>query len=193
MAGLTLTKGSNLSLSKTDPGLNKVLVGLGWDPRTTTGDAFDLDASALLVGANGKVRSSADFIFYNQPSAVDGSVKHQGDNRSGVGEGDDETIAVELSAVAPDVERIVFVVSIDQADERRQNFGQVRSAYCRVVNQESDTEVVLYDLSEDAAPETCMIFSELYRHNGEWKFKAVGQGYASGLAGVATDFGVQLG
>ncbi|MCR1161660.1 TerD family protein [Paenarthrobacter sp. UW852] len=193
MAGLTLTKGSNLSLSKTDPGLNKVLVGLGWDPRTTTGDAFDLDASALLVGANGQVRSSADFIFYNQPSAVDGSVKHQGDNRSGVGEGDDETIAVELSAVAPDVERIVFVVSIDQADERRQNFGQVRSAYCRVVNQESDTEVVRYDLSEDAAPETCMIFSELYRHNGEWKFKAVGQGYASGLAGVATDFGVQLG
>ena len=193
MAGLTLTKGSNLSLTKADPGLNKVLVGLGWDPRTTTGDAFDLDASALLLGADGKVRSAADFIFYNQPAAPDGSVVHQGDNRSGEGDGDDEVVAVELSAVGADVERIVFVVSIDQADTRRQNFGQVRSAYCRVVNQESDAEVVRFDLSEDAAPETCMIFSELYRHNGEWKFKAVGQGYATGLAGVAADFGVQLG
>lgn len=192
MAGLTLTKGSNLSLTKSDPSLTKVHVGLGWDPRTTTGDAFDLDASALLLGADGKVRSSADFIFYNQPAAADGSVVHKGDNRSGEGSGDDEVINVDLAALAADVARIVFVVSIDQADTRRQNFGQVRSAYCRVVNQESDAEVVRYDLSEDAAPETCMIFSELYRHNGEWKFKAVGQGYASGLAGVAADFGVQL-
>jgi tellurium resistance protein TerD len=192
MAGLTLTKGSNLSLTKSDPGLSKVHVGLGWDPRTTTGDAFDLDASALLLGSDGKVRSSADFIFYNQPSTADGAVIHKGDNRSGEGAGDDEAIAVDLSTVAEDIARIVFVVSIDQADARRQNFGQVRSAYCRVVNQETDAEVVRYDLSEDAAPETCMIFSELYRHNGEWKFKAVGQGYASGLAGVAADFGVQL-
>lgn len=192
MAGLTLTKGNNLSLTKSDPGLDKVHIGLGWDPRTTTGDAFDLDASALLLGADGKVRSSADFIFYNQPSAADGSVVHKGDNRSGEGDGDDESIAVHLSNLASDIARIVFVVSIDQADARRQNFGQVRSAYCRVVNQETDSEVVRYDLSEDAAPETCMIFSELYRHNGEWKFKAVGQGYASGLAGVAADFGVQL-
>lgn len=193
MAGLTLTKGSNLSLTKSDPGLDKVHIGLGWDPRTTTGDAFDLDASALLLGADGKVRSSADFIFYNQPSSADGSVVHKGDNRSGEGDGDDESIAVNLSNLATDIARIVFVVSIDQADARRQNFGQVRSAYCRVVNQETDSEVVRYDLSEDAAPETCMIFSEMYRHNGEWKFKAVGQGYASGLAGVAADFGVHLG
>lgn len=193
MAGLTLTKGNNLSLTKSDPGLNKVHIGLGWDPRTTTGDAFDLDASALLIGADGKVRSPADFIFYNQPSTADGAVVHKGDNRSGEGDGDDEAIAVDLSALAADISRIVFVVSIDQAETRRQNFGQVRSAYCRVVNQETDAEVVRYDLSEDAAPETCMIFSELYRHNGEWKFKAVGQGYASGLAGVAADFGVQLG
>lgn len=192
MAGLTLTKGNNLSLTKSDPGLNKVHIGLGWDPRTTTGDAFDLDASALLVGADGKVRSGADFIFYNQPATADGSVVHKGDNRSGEGDGDDEAIAVDLSALAADISRIVFVVSIDQAETRRQNFGQVRSAYCRVVNQETDSEIVRYDLSEDAAPETCMIFSELYRHNGEWKFKAVGQGYASGLAGVASDFGVQL-
>jgi tellurium resistance protein TerD len=192
MAGLTLAKGSNLSLTKSDPGLSKVHVGLGWEPRTTTGDAFDLDASVLLLGSDGKVRSSADFIFYNQPSTADGAVIHKGDNRSGEGDGDDEAIAVDLSTLAADIARIVFVVSIDQADARRQNFGQVRSAYCRVVNEETDAEVVRYDLSEDAAPETCMIFSELYRHNGEWKFKAVGQGYASGLAGVAADFGVQL-
>lgn len=193
MAGLTLTKGNNLSLTKTDPGLQKVIVGLGWDPRTTTGDEFDLDASVLLVGADEKVRSSADFIFYNQPSSANGSVVHKGDNRSGAGAGDDEQIAVDLGAVEADVVRIVVVVSIDQAETRRQNFGQVRNAYCRIVNEETDTEVVRYDLSEDAAPETCMIFSELYRNNGEWKFKAVGQGYASGLAGVAQDFGVQLG
>ncbi|AMM34265.1 chemical-damaging agent resistance protein C [Sinomonas atrocyanea] len=193
MAGLTLSKGGNLSLTKTDPGLTKAIVGLGWDPRTTTGDAFDLDASALLVGANGKVRSDADFIFYNQKQTPDGSVTHLGDNRTGEGEGDDEQIQVELTKVAADVERIVVVVSIDQAKSRRQNFGMVRSAYCRIVNEGTNAEVVRYDLSEDAASETCMIFAELYRNAGEWKFKAVGQGYASGLAGVATDFGVNLG
>ncbi|MCG2620707.1 TerD family protein [Arthrobacter sp. I2-34] len=193
MAGLTLDKGSNLSLTKTDPGLQKAVVGLGWDPRTTTGEAFDLDASALLLGANGKVRSSADFIFYNQRAAADGSVVHEGDNRTGEGGGDDETILVDLSAVAADVERVVFVVSIDQAEARGQNFGQVRGAYCRVVNQATEQEIVRFDLSEDAAPETAMIFSEIYRHSGEWKFRAVGQGYATGLAGIATDFGVQLG
>jgi tellurium resistance protein TerD len=193
MAGLTLTKGGNLSLTKTDPGLTKAIVGLGWDPRTTTGDAFDLDASALLVGASGKVRSDADFIFYNQKQSPDGAVTHLGDNRTGEGEGDDEQIQVDLTKVAADVERIVVVVSIDQAEGRRQNFGMVRSAYCRIVNEGTDAEVVRYDLSEDAASETCMIFAELYRNAGEWKFKAVGQGYASGLAGVATDFGVNLG
>lgn len=193
MAGLTLSKGGNLSLTKTDPGLQKAVVGLGWDPRTTTGEAFDLDASALLLGANGKVRSDADFIFYNQPSTPDGSVAHQGDNRTGDGGGDDEIIAVDLAAVPADVERIVIAVSIDQADVRRQNFGQVRAAYCRVLNAATEQEVVRFDLSEDAASETAMIFSELYRHNGEWKFRAVAQGYATGLAGIATDFGIQLG
>lgn len=193
MAGLTLSKGGNLSLTKTDPGLQKAVVGLGWDPRTTTGEAFDLDASALLLGANGKVRSDADFIFYNQPSTPDGSVAHQGDNRTGEGSGDDEVIAVDLAAVPADVERIIIAVSIDQADVRRQNFGQVRSAYCRVLNAATEQEVVRFDLSEDAASETAMIFSELYRHNGEWKFRAVAQGYATGLAGIATDFGIQLG
>ncbi|UWX97778.1 TerD family protein [Arthrobacter zhaoxinii] len=193
MAGLTLTKGNNLSLTKTDPGLQKAVVGLGWDPRTTTGEPFDLDASALIIAPNGKVRSSDDFIFYNQPAAKDGSVTHLGDNRSGAGEGDDEQILIDLSQMADDVDRVVIVVSIDQADVRNQNFGQVRGAYCRVINQDNDSEIVRFDLSEDAAPETSMIFAEVYRNNGEWKFKAVGQGYATGLAGIATDFGVQLG
>ena len=193
MAGLTLAKGNNLSLTKTDPGLAQALVGLGWDPRTTTGEAFDLDASALLLGSNGKVRSGDDFIFYNQPSAKDGSVVHKGDNRSGDGAGDDEQIAIDLTKIAADVDRVVIVVSIDKAEERRQNFGQVRGAYCRVVNASNDTEIVRFDLSEDAAPETSMLFAEIYRNGTEWKFKAVGQGYATGLAGIATDFGVPLG
>ena len=192
MAGLTLEKGNNLSLTKTSPGLTVATVGLGWDPRTTSGEAFDLDASALLIGADGKVRSSADFIFYNQPASADGSVKHLGDNRTGDGEGDDEQISVDLNAVGADVERVVIAVSIDKADERRQNFGQVRGAYCRIVDQDG-TEIVRFDLSEDAAPETAMLFSELYRNGSEWKFKAVGQGYTTGLAGIAGDFGVPLG
>jgi tellurium resistance protein TerD len=192
LSSLTLTKGNNLSLTKADPGLERALIGLGWDPRTTSGEAFDLDASGLLVGADGKVRSQDDFIFYNQLQAKDGSVVHQGDNRSGVGEGDDEQILIDLSLIAADVDRVVIVVSIDQADARGQNFGQVRGAYCRVLNQDTDQEVVRYDLSEDAAPETSMIFAEIYRNRAEWKFRAVGQGYATGLHGIATDFGISL-
>lgn len=192
MASLTLSKGSNLSLTKADPGLQLAMVGLGWDPRTTAGDQFDLDASALLIGANGKVRSNDDFIFYNQLASKDGSVVHQGDNRTGVGDGDDEQILINLTTVSPDIERVIIVVSIDQAEARRQNFGQVRDAYCRVINEENQQEVVRYDLSEDAASETTMVFCEIYRHNGEWKFRAVGQGYASGLYGIATDYGIIL-
>lgn len=192
MASLTLTKGSNLSLSKADPQLRRAMIGLGWDPRTTAGEQFDLDASALLLTAAGKVRSNDDFIFYNQLSSSDGSVIHQGDNRTGEGEGDDEQILIDLTAVSPEIEKIVIVVSIDQAESRRQNFGQVRDAFCRVVNEDTDNEIVRYDLTEDAAAETCMIFSELYRHNGDWKFRAVGQGYATGLHGIASDFGIVL-
>lgn len=192
MATLTLGKGSNLSLSKADPALRKAMVGLGWDPRTTAGEQFDLDASALLVSRTGKVRSNNDFIFYNQLASADNSVVHQGDNRTGEGEGDDEQILIDLASVSYDIEKIVIVVSIDQAETRRQNFGQVRDAFCRVVNLDTDNEIVRYDLSEDAAAETCMIFAEIYRHNGEWKFRAVGQGYASGLRGIATDFGIVL-
>jgi tellurium resistance protein TerD len=192
LASLTLTKGSNLSLSKADPQLRKAMIGLGWDPRTTAGEQFDLDASALLLTAAGKVRSNDDFIFYNQLQSADGSVVHQGDNRTGEGEGDDEQILIDLAAVSPEIEKIVIVVSIDQAEARRQNFGQVRDAFCRVVNEDTDNEIVRYDLTEDAAAETCMIFSEIYRHNGDWKFRAVGQGYATGLRGIASDFGIAL-
>jgi tellurium resistance protein TerD len=192
MAVLTLSKGSNLSLSKADPQLRRAMIGLGWDPRTTAGEQFDLDASALLVTAAGRVRSNADFIFYNQLSTADGSVIHQGDNRTGEGEGDDEQILIDLSLVPAEIDKIVIVVSIDQAEARRQNFGQVRDAFCRVVNEDTSNEIVRYDLTEDAAAETCMIFSELYRHNGDWKFRAVGQGYATGLRGIASDFGISL-
>ncbi|WP_147305289.1 TerD family protein [Subtercola boreus] len=191
MAGLSLSKGTNLSLTKTSPGLTIATVGLGWDPRTTAGEQFDLDASAMLVAANGKIRSSDDFIFYNQMSTPDGSVVHQGDNRTGEGDGDDEQIVIDLAAVAPDVERIIIAVSIHDADNRRQNFGQVRSAFCRVLDQDLE-EIVRYDLTEDAARETAMLFAEIYRNNGEWKFRAVGQGYETGLAGIAKDFGVPL-
>lgn len=192
MASLSLSKGSNLSLTKADPGLQMAMIGLGWDPRTTSGHQFDLDASAILIGKNGKVRNNDDFIFYNQLESKDGSVVHQGDNRTGEGDGDDEQILINLNAVSADIERIVIVVSIDQAEARSQNFGQVRDAFCRVVNQASETEIVRYDLSEDAAAETTMIFSEIYRNGAEWKFRAVGQGYASGLHGIATDFGIVL-
>ncbi|MGH8329401.1 MAG: TerD family protein, partial [Pseudomonas sp.] len=142
---LTLQKGGNLSLSKTDPNLTKILVGLGWDPRATDGAEFDLDASALLLGANGKVRSEADFVFYNQLKSVDGSVEHAGDNRTGAGDGDDEVVKVDLSRVPADVDKIVFIVTIHDADGRKQNFGQVGGSFIRVVNEVSGAEVVRYD------------------------------------------------
>lgn len=192
MAGLSLSKGSNLSLTKADPGMRKAIVGLGWNPRTTSGEAFDLDASALLLTRDGKVRSQDDFIFYNQLATKDRSVVHQGDNRTGEGDGDDEKILLDLGVIAEDIARVVIVVTIDQGETRRQNFGQVRDAFCRVVNEETSQEIVRYDLTEDAASETAMIFAEVYRNGAEWKFRAVGQGYTSGLRGIATDFGVTL-
>jgi tellurium resistance protein TerD len=191
--GVSLSKGGNVSLSKAAPNLTAVSVGLGWDVRATTGSDFDLDASALLVGANGKVLSDAHFVFFNNLKSPDGSVEHTGDNLTGEGEGDDETINVDLSAVTPQVERVVFPVSIYDAVNRGQSFGQVRNAYIRVVNRADGSELARYDLSEDASTETAMVFGELYRYNAEWKFRAIGQGYASGLHGIAQDFGVNVG
>ena len=190
--GVTLAKGGNVSLSKEAPGLTAVTVGLGWDVRTTTGADHDLDASALLCGGSGKVVSDLHFVFYNNLNSPDGSVQHTGDNLTGEGEGDDESINVNLAAVPVEVAKIVFPVSIHDAQARGQSFGQVRNAFIRVVNQANGVEHARYDLSEDASTETAMVFGELYRHGGEWKFRAVGQGYASGLAGIAKDYGVNV-
>jgi tellurium resistance protein TerD len=160
--------------------------------RTTTGADYDLDASALLLNASGKVISDQHFVFYNNLRSPDGSVEHTGDNLTGEGEGDDESIKVNLATVPAEIDKIVFPVSIHDADTRGQSFGQVRNAFIRVVNQANSQEIARYDLSEDASSETAMVFGELYRHGGEWKFRAVGQGYASGLRGIATDFGVNV-
>ncbi|TKA11175.1 TerD family protein [Actinacidiphila oryziradicis] len=190
--GVTLSKGGNVSLSKEAPGLTAVVVGLGWDVRTTTGADYDLDASALLCGADGKVLSDQHFVFFNNLASPDRSVEHSGDNLTGGGDGDDEQIKVNLAAVAAQVERIAFPVSIYDAEKRGQSFGQVRNAFIRIVNQADNRELARYDLTEDASTETAMIFGELYRHGTEWKFRAIGQGYASGLAGIATDYGVHV-
>jgi tellurium resistance protein TerD len=190
---VSLSKGGNVSLSKEAPGLQAVLVGLGWDVRTTTGADFDLDASALMVGTTGKILSDSHFIFFNNLTSPDGSVEHTGDNLTGEGEGDDEAIKVNLVGVPAEVDKIVVTVSIYDAEARQQSFGQVRNAFIRVVNQADNRELTRYDLSEDASTETAMIFGELYRNGAEWKFRAVGQGYSTGLAGIARDFGVNVG
>ncbi|MFJ7998194.1 TerD family protein [Streptomyces sp. NPDC096310] len=190
--GVSLAKGGNVSLSKEAPGLTAVLVALGWDVRTTTGADHDLDASALLCDGSGKVVSDQHFVFYNNLKSPDGSVEHTGDNLTGEGDGDDETVKVDLSAVPASISKIVFPVSIHDAESRGQSFGQVRNAYIRVVNQAGGAELARYDLSEDASTETAMVFGELYRNGAEWKFRAIGQGYASGLAGIASDYGVNV-
>ncbi|WP_439030773.1 TerD family protein [Gordonia terrae] len=190
--GVSLSKGGNVSLSKEAPGLTAVSVGLGWDIRTTTGTDFDLDASAIALGTDKKVVSDQHFIFFNNLRSPDGSIEHTGDNLTGEGEGDDEVIKVDLAGVPPNIDSIVFPVSIYDADARSQSFGQVRNAFIRVVNQAGGAEIARYDLSEDASTETAMVFGELYRNGAEWKFRAVGQGYASGLAGIARDFGVNV-
>ncbi|MFT4083249.1 MAG: TerD family protein [Nocardioides sp.] len=191
---VSLTKGGNVSLTKEagPGGLNAVTVGLGWDVRTTTGADFDLDSSALAVTEAGSVLSDKHFVFYGNLVSADGSIEHSGDNLTGAGEGDDEQIKVNLAAVPAEIDKIVVAASIYDADARGQSFGQVRNAFIRVVNQADGAELARYDLSEDASTETAMIFGELYRHGGEWKFRAVGQGYASGLAGIAKDYGVNV-
>ena len=188
--GVSLSKGGNVSLSKTDPDMKNVLIGLGWDVRTTDGQDYDLDASVFLLAENGKVRNDLDFIFYNNLRSADGSVEHTGDNRTGKGDGDDESIKIKLDKIPADVAKLVFVVTIHDATVRRQNFGQVEGAFIRLVNDDTQIEVTRYDLTEDASTETAMLFGELYRHNGEWKFRAVGQGYAGGLASVCAQYGI---
>ena len=189
---ISLNKGANLSLTKTDPTLSNLVVGLGWDVRPTDGQAFDLDASAFMLKNDGKVRTDSDFIFYNQLRSSCGSVEHTGDNLTGQGDGDDESLILQLHKIPLDIERVAVAVTIHDAEVRKQNFGQVSNAFMRVVNKDTGTEIARYDLTEDASIETAMIFGEIYRHNGEWKFKAVGQGYAGGLAPLARNFGINI-
>jgi tellurium resistance protein TerD len=187
---VSLTKGANVNLSKEAPGLKSVRVGLGWDTRVTDGTEFDLDCSVFVLGENGRVRNDQDFIYFNNLSGAGGAVVHQGDNLTGEGEGDDEVVVVSLSLLPQDVARVTFAVTIYDADSRRQNFGMVSNAFIRVANSDGGTEIARYDLSEDASTETAMIFGELYRHSGEWKFKAIGQGFAGGLGPLARSMGV---
>jgi tellurium resistance protein TerD len=190
---VSLSKGGNVSLSKEAPGLSEVTVGLGWDARVTDGQEFDLDASVFVVGENGKVLDDASFIFYNNRKSADGAIEHLGDNRSGAGDGDDEQVAVKLTGLAAAVKKLVFAVTIHDAETRKQSFGQVSNAYIRVLNKADGKELARYDLSEDASTETAMIFGELYRAGEEFKFKAIGQGFAGGLKPLAEAHGVSIG
>lgn len=200
---ISLNKGGNINLTKEVPSLTKIGVGLGWDARSTSGADFDLDASAFLLTASGRVRSDDDFIFYKQLESTCKSVKHTGDNRTGAGDGDDETLLVDLTKVPSNVERIVFTVTIYDHASRRQNFGMVRDAFIRIYDENQTVvdplsgqnvpkEIARFDLSEEALNVTAMIFAEIYRYNGEWKFKAVGQGFDNGLAELARNFGVDI-
>lgn len=189
---INLQKGGNVNLSKEAPGIKQMTIGLGWNPRTTDGQAFDLDAIAFLLGENEKVRLDTDFIFFNNKASACGSVTHTGDNTTGEGDGDDEQMIFDTTKVPADVQKVVFCVTIYQGSERNQNFGQVGGAFIRVLNNADQKEVARYDLSEDSSTETAMIFGELYKNNGEWKFRAVGQGFKGGLGPLASSFGVNV-
>lgn len=189
---VSLNKGGNVSLSKEAPGIKNLLVGLGWDARATDGADFDLDASCFMLTENGKVPGDDSFIFYNNLKSSCGSIEHAGDNRTGAGEGDDEVLYIALEKVPSKMTKLVFTVTIHDADARRQNFGMVSTAFIRVVDRDTNKEIARYDLSEDASTNTALIFGEVYRHNNEWKFKAVGQGFDGGLGPLAKNFGVNI-
>ena len=190
---ISLTKGQSVSLSKTDPSLKNILVGLGWDARSTDGQDFDLDASVFMATENAKVPSDSYFIFYNQLVSPCGGVEHTGDNLTGDGDGDDESVIVRLDKVESNIKSLFITVTIHDAEARRQNFGQVSNAFVRIVNNDTGDEIVRFDLSEDYSTETAMVFGEIYRHNGEWKFRAIGQGYAGGLYALCKQYGVNVG
>ncbi len=188
---INLSKGQKVSLTKENPGLKKIMVGLGWDVNAfDSGADFDLDASAFLTGANGKCLTDQEFIFYGNLEHQSGAVVHLGDNRTGAGEGDDEQIEVDLSLVPANIERIAFTVTIYDADKRRQNFGQVSNSYCRIVDEATGEEIVHFDLGEDFSIETALVVGELYKHNGEWKFNAIGSGFQGGLAALCAHYGI---
>lgn len=188
---VNLSKGQKVDLTKTNPGLTKIMVGLGWDVNKYDGGSeFDLDAAAFLLGADGRAASEADFVFYNNKEHASGSVTHMGDNKTGEGDGDDEVINIDLNAVPANIDKIDFTVTIFEADERNQNFGQVNNAYIRILNQENGEELIHFDLGEDFSIETAVVVAELYRHNGEWKFNAIGSGFSGGLAALCRNFGL---
>ncbi|GAB3368343.1 TerD family protein [Massilia agri] len=189
---ISLQKGGNVNLSKEAPGLVNLKVGLGWDTRATDGAAFDLDGAVFLLNSSGKVRSDSDFIFYNNLKSSDGSVVHSGDNTTGAGEGDDETVSIDLSKVPADVDKVVLAVTIHDAEARRQNFGMVGKAFIRCVNAANSSEIARYDLSEDSSTEAAMIFGEVYRNGADWKFRAIGQGFNGGLGPLARNYGVNV-
>ena len=187
---ISLQKGGNVNLSKEAPGISKMIIGLGWDARATDGAAFDIDGSVFLLKADGKVRADVDMIFYNNLKSSDGSVTHSGDNTTGAGDGDDETVVVDLAAVPAEIDKIAVCVTIHDAEARKQNFGMVSKAYVRCVNANGNTEIARFDLSEDGSAETAMVFGEIYRNGGDWKFKAIGHGSKGGLVPLAATFGV---
>ena len=189
---ISLQKGGNVNLSKEAPGLTSLKVGLGWDIRATDGAAFDLDGAVFLLNTSGKVRSDADFIFYNNLKSADGSVVHSGDNTTGAGDGDDEFVTIDLSKVPADIDKVVLGVTIHDAETRRQNFGMVGKAFIRCVNNANNQEVARYDLSEDSSTEAAMIFGEIYRNGADWKFRAIGQGFNGGLGPLARNYGVNV-
>ncbi|KGN01459.1 chemical-damaging agent resistance protein C [Clostridium novyi A str. 4570] len=191
---VSLSKGQKVDLTKSNPGLKKVTVGLGWDTnKYDGGNDFDLDAAAFLLGSNGKVTSDGDFVFYNNLKHSSEAVVHLGDNRTGEGDGDDEQISIDLSKVPFNIEKIDFTVTIHDAETRQQNFGQVSNAFIRIVNEENNEELIRYDLSEDYSIETALVVGELYRHNGEWKFSAIGSGFQGGLGALCGNFGINVG
>jgi tellurium resistance protein TerD len=191
--GISLQKGQKVDLTKGNPGLSNIIVGLGWDTnKYDGGQNFDLDSSVFLLNEASKVDDPANFIFYNNTIGGNGSVEHSGDNLTGEGDGDDETVKVDLQNVPQNVNRIAFTVTIHEADSRGQNFGMVSNSYIRIVDANSNEELIRYDLGEDFSIETAIVVGELYRHGGEWKFNAVGAGYQGGLAALATDYGLDV-
>lgn len=190
---IQLSKGQRIDLTKNDPSLKNILIGLGWDVKTFDGGQdFDLDASVFLLDESGKCRNDLDFIFYNNLQSQDGSVTHLGDNRTGEGDGDDEQVTIQLSRVPQSVHRIAITVTIHDAEQRNQNFGQVANAFVRLVNQDNDYEVLRFDLGEDFSIETAVVFCELYRHGADWKFNAIGSGYQGGLAALVRAYGLSV-
>ena len=190
---ITLSKGQKVSLTKGNPGLKNIVVGLGWDTNKYDGGFdFDLDSAAFLLGENDKVNSDSDFIFYNNLKHSSGAVQHLGDNLTGEGDGDDEQVKLDLSLVPQNVNKIAFTVTIHEAQERRQNFGQVNNSYVRVVNADTNQELLKDELGEDFSIETAVVVCEIYRHNGEWKFNALGSGFEGGLEALCKNFGVNV-